>query len=127
MSRTLLKCVLSTARAKLGALTMLVEMEQLKSQHLAHPERKMFEDDQPAWQGGWDGRRKLIEDLRAEAEIVAIDCPALNASADVLSLAPLLDGVVLVVEANPPKRAAIQDAERRIEAAGGKGRWPDPK
>jgi Mrp family chromosome partitioning ATPase len=39
---------------------------------------------------------------------------------DVLRLAPLVDGIVLVIEANRTKREQMLYAERAIEAAKGK-------
>ena len=48
-----------------------------------------------------------------------IDCPSLKESQDVLALAPLVDGVFLVVEANKTTKRQIAFLERTIQAAGG--------
>jgi hypothetical protein len=71
------------------------------------------------WQGSWQYREDCINALRSQFEYVLIDCPALRAG-DVLSVAPLVDGVILVVEADRTTRAQVLHAERQIEAAGGK-------
>ena len=51
---------------------------------------------------------------------VLLDCPSLRESADILGLAPLVDGVLLVVEANKTTKGQIDLLERAIEGAGGK-------
>jgi hypothetical protein len=72
------------------------------------------------WMSGSEYRRHLIQQLRSRFQFSGIDCPALSASSDMVSLAPLVDGVVLVVEADRTKNSQIRNAERQIEAAGGK-------
>jgi hypothetical protein len=49
-----------------------------------------------------------------------IDCPPLRASAEAQMLAPEVDGVVLVVEADKTKRTEILRARETIEMANGK-------
>jgi MinD-like ATPase involved in chromosome partitioning or flagellar assembly len=49
-----------------------------------------------------------------------IDCPALRLSAEAQMLAPEVDGVVLVVEADKTKRTEILRAREAIEMANGK-------
>jgi Mrp family chromosome partitioning ATPase len=51
---------------------------------------------------------------------VLIDCPSLKESNEVLGLAPLVDGVLLVIEANRTSKRQVAYLERAIESAGGK-------
>ena len=69
---------------------------------------------------GWDSQQAALDRLRQHYGAVLIDCPALSKSASALSLSPVVDGVVLVVEANRTKRDDITHAEQRLEAAGAK-------
>jgi polysaccharide biosynthesis transport protein len=61
---------------------------------------------------GSDEMRALLAGLRAEGDVV-LDLPPLNMSADALAVAPLLDGVVLLVEAS---RTTATDAAEAIWA-----------
>jgi Mrp family chromosome partitioning ATPase len=72
------------------------------------------------WDGSWQYRRDCIDLLRREFDHALIDCSSLKESGDLLSLAPFVDGVILVVEANRTGRDQILHAERTIEAARGK-------
>jgi hypothetical protein len=71
------------------------------------------------WHGNRQHRRDCISGLRSHFDYVLIDCPSLKMSADVLGIAPLVDGMLLVVEANRTQPHQILHAERQIEAAGG--------
>jgi len=73
-----------------------------------------------AWEGSWQYRRECIDLLRSEFEHTIIDCPSLEESGDLLSVAPFVDGVILVVEANRTRREQPRQAELNITAAGGK-------
>lgn len=72
------------------------------------------------WDGNWQYRRDCIDLLRREFDYALIDCPCLKESGDLLSVAPFVDGVILVIEANRTRREQIQRAERMIETARGK-------
>jgi succinoglycan biosynthesis transport protein ExoP len=72
------------------------------------------------WNGSWQYRRDCIDLLRNEFDYALIDCSSLRESGDLLSVAPFVDGVILVVEANRTRRDQIQRAERAVEAAQGK-------
>lgn len=80
---------------------------------------KPTSDLQLTWHGNRQHRRDCINLLRSQFDYVLIDCPSLRTSADVLGIAPLVDGVVLVVEANRTQPYQVLHAERQIEAAGG--------
>jgi hypothetical protein len=71
------------------------------------------------WHGNRQHRYNCISLLRSQFAYVLIDCPSLRTSADVLGIAPLVDGIVLVVEANRTQPHQILHAERQIETAGG--------
>jgi hypothetical protein len=61
-----------------------------------------------------------LEKLRLTYRYVLIDCPSMKEAQDAIRLAPLVDGIVLVIEANRTKREQMLYAERAIEAAKGK-------
>jgi hypothetical protein len=71
------------------------------------------------WEGSWQYRRDCINLLRAEFDYTIIDCPSLKESGDLLSIAPFIDGAILIVEANRTRREQPLQAERYISAAGG--------
>lgn len=71
------------------------------------------------WEGSWQYRRDCIELLRSEFDYTIIDCPSLEESGDLLSVAPFVDGVILVVQANRARREQPLRAEQSIGAAGG--------
>jgi hypothetical protein len=72
------------------------------------------------WEASWQYRRDCINLLRSEFDYTLIDCPSLRRSSDLLSVAPFVDGVILVIEANRTRREQLLHAERSIAAAQGK-------
>jgi hypothetical protein len=58
--------------------------------------------------------------LRARYLYVLIDCAPINETQDAVRVASLVDGIVLVVEANRTKKDQILYAERSIESAKGR-------
>jgi Mrp family chromosome partitioning ATPase len=78
------------------------------------------EERRGPWEGSWQYRRDCIDLLRSEFDYSIIDCPSLKTSGDLLSIAPFVDGVLLVIEANRTRRDEPRQAEHSIEAAGGK-------
>jgi hypothetical protein len=73
-----------------------------------------------SWRGSPDYRATFLAQLRKRFPYVLIDCPSLKESTDVLSLAPIVDGVFLVIEANKTRKSQVAYLERTIEGAGGK-------
>lgn len=73
-----------------------------------------------SWRGSQDYRAIYLEQLRERFAYVLIDCPSLKESTEVLGLAPLVDGVLLVVEANRTQKSQVAYLERSIERSGGK-------
>jgi hypothetical protein len=61
-----------------------------------------------------------LEKLRREYRYILIDCPSLREGEHAVILAPLVDGVVLVTEANRTQKDQFLYAERTIENAGGR-------
>jgi hypothetical protein len=59
-------------------------------------------------------REDLWKTLRGRFRFVLFDCNALECSGDVLSLAPRIDGTVLVVRAGSTPKAEIQKAARLL-------------
>ena len=72
-----------------------------------------------SWEGSWQYRKDRIDLLRSEFDYTIIDCPSLKESGDLLAIAPFVDGVIMVVEANRTRREQPRHAERNIRAAGG--------
>jgi Mrp family chromosome partitioning ATPase len=69
---------------------------------------------------GWEDLRSKVTNLRSRYRYSIIDCPALSASGDVLSLAPHLDGIVIVVAANDTQKSQVKNVERQIKMVNGK-------
>jgi Mrp family chromosome partitioning ATPase len=61
-----------------------------------------------------------LERLRREYRYILIDCPSLREAEHAVILAPLVDGVVMVVEANRTQKDQFLYVERTIENAGGR-------
>lgn len=61
-----------------------------------------------------------LEQLRREYRYILIDCPSMREADHAVVLAPLVDGIVLVVEANRTQKEQFLYAERTIEYAGGR-------
>jgi Mrp family chromosome partitioning ATPase len=76
-------------------------------------------DLSPNWHGSRKFRQESIDKLRSHFDYVLIDCPSLKVSGDALGIAPLVDGVFLVVEANRTQAHQVLHAERQIHGAGG--------
>ena len=72
------------------------------------------------WEGNLQYRRDCVQALRGYFDYILIDCPALQAAGDALNLAPVSDGVLMVVEAETTRKDQILRAEKSIEFAGGK-------
>lgn len=61
-----------------------------------------------------------LQAMRSSFDFTLIDCPSIKSSFDAAVLAPNVDGVVLVVEADRTKREQIRQAQQTIEMADGK-------
>jgi hypothetical protein len=89
------------------------------SDSAAIDERLALRERRGPWEGSWQYRRDCIDLLRSEFDYTIIDCPSLKESGDLLSVAPFVDGVILVIEANRTRRDEPRQAEQSITAAGG--------
>jgi Mrp family chromosome partitioning ATPase len=56
--------------------------------------------------------RKLLHELARQADIVLVDSPPVLLTADAAALAPIVDGVLLVLEAG---RTPCEAAQRAVE------------
>jgi uncharacterized protein involved in exopolysaccharide biosynthesis len=61
-----------------------------------------------------------LEKLRGRYRYVLVDCPSLKEAQDALLLAPLVDGIVVVVEADRTRVEQLSHAEKTLESAKGK-------
>lgn len=63
--------------------------------------------------------RSMLEQISERYEAVVIDSPPVLSVADSNLLAPMVDGIVIVVDASKTRRAQLANAVRSIESAGG--------
>jgi protein-tyrosine kinase len=71
------------------------------------------------WESAPEYRAECLKALRWNFDYVLLDCPSPAVSSDVTTLAPLIDGVVVVVKAGKTRRSQIQRCQQMIESAGG--------
>lgn len=71
------------------------------------------------WESAPDYRADCLKALRWNFDYVLIDCPSPAVSSDATTLAPLVDGVSVVVKAAQTRRGQIQRCQQLIESAGG--------
>ena len=57
----------------------------------------------------------IVREMKAEADWVLFDAPAINAFNDAIALGPITDGVVLVVRAEKTRWEVAQSARERLE------------
>lgn len=72
------------------------------------------------WHTDPEHRLSCIKALRWNFDYVLVDCASLQVSADAMTLAPLVDGIAVVVQAGQTRRDQIHRAQRTIEQADGK-------
>src|SRR6185295_9404165 len=71
------------------------------------------------WDSTPEFRAECLKALRWNFDYVLIDCPSPAASSEVITLAPLVDGVSVVVKAGQTRRGQIQRCQQVIDNAGG--------
>ncbi len=109
-----------TVEAIRQSLSSYVPGPEASTSELAHQHGSLaFQERRGPWEGRWQYRRDCIELLRSEFDYTIIDCPSLKESGDLLSVAPFVDGVILVIEANETRREEPRRAEQSITSAGG--------
>ena len=69
---------------------------------------------------GLPALKAAIEQLRARFDWVILDGPPITVYSDAAILAPLVDGVVLVVEAEKTRWEVVSQAKRTLEESGGR-------
>ena len=72
-----------------------------------------------AWESTPEYRAECLKALRWNFDYVLIDCPSPAASSEATTLAPLVDGVCVVVKAGQTRRGQLQRCQQMIENAGG--------
>ena len=70
------------------------------------------------WESTPEYRAECLKALRWNFDYVLIDCPSPAASSEVATLAPLVDGICIVVKAAQTRRGQIQRCQQVIENAG---------
>jgi len=71
------------------------------------------------WNSRSDYRADCLKALRWNFDYILIDCPSPAISSDAITLAPLVDGVSIVVKAAQTRRGQIQHVQQQIKTAGG--------
>ena len=71
------------------------------------------------WYSDPEYRAACLKALRWNFDYIIVDCPSLDVSSDATLLAPMIDGVVIVVQAGQTRRGQIQRAQQTLENAGG--------
>jgi hypothetical protein len=71
------------------------------------------------WNDGYRARRQVLDNLREQYQYIILDCPSIAESTDVLSVAPIADGMVIVVEAERTERRQVSILEQTLAAANG--------
>jgi hypothetical protein len=94
-----------------------VEANRLQLDNLWHVD---VPDSATNWRGLPESLAGAIEKFRSKYRYILIDCPSLRETQDAVRLAPLADGIILVVEANRTQKDQLLYAERTIESAKGK-------
>jgi polysaccharide biosynthesis transport protein len=71
------------------------------------------------WDSSSEYRKACLDALRWNFDYVLIDCPSPAVSSDATTLAPLIDGVAIVVKAAQTRCRQIQHCQQLIESAEG--------
>ena len=71
------------------------------------------------WDASSEYRKACLDALRWNYDYILIDCPSPAVSSDATTLAPIIDGVAVVVKAAQTRRGQIQHCQKMIEGAGG--------
>ena len=74
---------------------------------------------QSHWESTPEYRAEFLKALRWNFDYVLIDCPSPATSSDATMLAPMVDGVCVVVKAGQTRRGQIQRCQQVIENASG--------
>jgi Mrp family chromosome partitioning ATPase len=64
--------------------------------------------------------RQLLEEAKTQYELIVIDTPPLNAITDAATIAPIVDGVILVVRGGVTDRAGLEMTLERLARGNGR-------
>jgi Mrp family chromosome partitioning ATPase len=78
------------------------------------------EENNSYWHASLEHRKDCIEQLAEQFQYVLFDCPSISQSGEALGIVSLVDGVLLVAEANRTTKRELRHAEQLIDNAGGK-------
>jgi hypothetical protein len=105
---------------------VLTEVGAVDGNAIAHPSAISHalavgneEDAASPWCDSYNQRKAILARLRATYQYTLIACPPIRFSPEILGIADLVDGVVLVVEANRTQQRQIAVTEKTIMAVGG--------
>lgn len=73
-----------------------------------------------SWHGAQSSLSQELHRIRLRFEYTLIDCPSLKNTQDAVRLAPYVDGIILVLEADRTQKEQLLYAEKTLEAANGK-------
>jgi polysaccharide biosynthesis transport protein len=71
------------------------------------------------WDSSSEYRKACLDALRWNFDYVLIDCPSPAVSSEAITLAPIIDGVAVVVKAAQTRRSQIQHCQDVLKNAGG--------
>ena len=71
------------------------------------------------WDSSSEYRKACLDALRWNFDYVLIDCPSPSVSSEAITLAPIIDGIALVVKAAQTRRTQIQHCQELLKNAGG--------
>lgn len=69
---------------------------------------------------GSEKNKKLLEKLKAEYDLIILDCPPVNAVADALTLTPFADEVIIVCSMKKTPTDLLINTKKLLENAGAK-------
>jgi len=64
--------------------------------------------------------RRILREARDQADVVLVDVPPVNMAVDPIVLAPLMDGIILLVSAGDVAKEEVTHAKRLLESSRGK-------
>jgi hypothetical protein len=72
------------------------------------------------WSADPDFRSRFFREIRAKFDYILVDCGSLAGSSAMSSVAPIIDGVILVAGAGVTRRAQLEYARSLVRESGGR-------
>jgi Mrp family chromosome partitioning ATPase len=72
------------------------------------------------WSADPDFRIRFFREIRAKFDYILVDCGSLASSSAISSVAPIIDGVILVAGAGVTRRSQLQYARSLVRESGGR-------